>query len=467
MSVLTEDGDTIAAISTAAGEGGIAIIRISGDLSLSIGSSIFRTATDKKVKSFTPRLVNYGYIVRPTGEKIDEVLLTYMQGPKSYTCEDIIEISSHGGMIAARAILKLVTTEFDCRLARGGEFSKRAFINGRIDLVQAEAIIDIIKSRSDRGWSTAFSHLTGSLSKAIAIAQGELIDIIARLEVSLDFPDEVIDIIDDKSLLCKLISLRDSLDALKATEVEGKLYRDGCSAILIGRPNSGKSSLLNRLLGEDRAIVTDVAGTTRDIIEESFQIAGIEIKIIDSAGISSTTDSIEREGINRSLKFASIANLLLVVFDSSERLSSEDLLVIEEVSRLASKKILVMNKSDLPQLLSRSDLRDRGLSDPIVKVSAKTSDRLEELKELIRATIESSSTVADNLPVITRDRHFNLINETLNSIRLAIETVEKGLSREFVVADLESARYSIEELTGKNITEEALDLIFSEYCIGK
>lgn len=339
--------DTIAAIATAPGEGGIGIIRISGEKSLQVANDIFKSVSGKKIEEYNTRTLIYGHIL--DGEKtIDEVLVAYMKGPNSYTTEDVIEINCHGGFISVKKILELVLSK-DVRLADQGEFTKRAFLNGRIDLAQAEAIIDVINAKTEMAHTVAQSQLEGSLSKKIKDLRFGITEMLAHITVSIDFPDEDVEHITYNTLKEKSLELQKEINKLYDTAESGKILRDGLKTVIVGKPNVGKSSLLNAVLGENRAIVTDIPGTTRDVIEEFVNIKGIPLKIVDTAGIRETEDVVEKIGVEKSKEFFNSADLSIVVLDSSRELEIEDIEILEAVQ--PNKTIVLLNKTDLDQVI--------------------------------------------------------------------------------------------------------------------
>ena len=356
--------DTIAAIATAPGEGGIGIIRISGEKSLQVAQSIFKSKSGKMIKDYNARTLIYGTVV--DNEKvIDEVLVAYMKGPNSYTAEDVIEINCHGGFISVKKILELILSK-GVRLAEAGEFTKRAFLNGRIDLSQAEAIIDVIKSKTDMAHEVAQSQLEGSLAKKIKDLRMNVTEVLAHLEVSIDFAEEDVEEITYQTLEEKALELRNEIKKLYDTAESGKILRDGLKTVIVGKPNVGKSSLLNSILGENRAIVTDIAGTTRDVIEEFVNIKGIPLKIVDTAGIRETEDVVEKIGVEKSRESFSTADLVIMVLDASRKLSEEDMEILESLKN--KKTIVLLNKMDLEPQIELEKIEEFVNSEDIIKI---------------------------------------------------------------------------------------------------
>lgn len=379
--------DTIAAIATAPGEGGIGIIRISGEKSLQVAQSIFKSKSGKMIKDYNARTLIYGTVV--DNEKvIDEVLVAYMKGPNSYTAEDVIEINCHGGFISVKKILELILSK-GVRLAEAGEFTKRAFLNGRIDLSQAEAIIDVIKSKTDMAHEVAQSQLEGSLAKKIKDLRMNVTEVLAHLEVSIDFAEEDVEEITYQTLEEKALELRNEIKKLYDTAESGKILRDGLKTVIVGKPNVGKSSLLNSILGENRAIVTDIAGTTRDVIEEFVNIKGIPLKIVDTAGIRETEDVVEKIGVEKSRESFSTADLVIMVLDASRKLSEEDMEILESLKN--KKTIVLLNKMDLEPQIELEKIEEFVNSEDIIKISALKHQGIEELQDKIEAMVYNGS----------------------------------------------------------------------------
>jgi len=451
--------ETIAAISTPIGEGGIAIVRISGRNALEVGDGVVRAKRGRpsEWKTHTIHFADAG----SNGSTLDQVMVSVMRAPKTYTGEDVVEINCHGGILAAKRLLDL-TLKHGARLAEPGEFTKRAFLNGRIDLTQAEAVIDIIRSGSDRALSAAVQQLHGRLSQKLEPARAGLIEILAHVEAHIDFPDE--DIAPDKraTLLEKCRAIENILRELQATAQEGKILREGVRVAIVGRPNVGKSSLLNALLGEERAIVTPIPGTTRDTVEEVANIRGIPIRLIDTAGLRRTADHIESEGIARSRRAIELADVVLHVLDGSEPLNRED----REHQRLIATKlhITIVNKSDLPIKIEDAEIADEQV---VVKISATTKARLEDLKEALEKLAWGGTVNSKNAEVAINSRHEVAIGRALDSLTKTQEGFTAHRDLEFVAIDLRTALAAVGEITGHTSTEDILDKIFSTFCIGK
>ena len=381
--------DTIAAIATAPGEGGIGIIRISGSNSLKVAEEIFKAVSGKKISEYNSRTLVYGNIF--DGEKrIDEVLVAYMEGPRSYTGEDVIEINCHGGFISVKKILELILTK-DVRLAEAGEFTKRAFLNGRIDLSQAEAVIDVIKSKTDKAQEVAQNQLEGSLANKIKSLRLKVTEVLAQLEVSIDFSDEDVEDVTYKEIEEKSLELREEIKKLYDSAESGKILRDGLKTVIIGKPNVGKSSLLNSILGENRAIVTEIAGTTRDVIEEFVNIKGIPLKIVDTAGIRETEDIVEKIGVQKSKESIDSADLVIIVLDSSKPLTDEDLEILE--SAKSKKTIVLLNKIDLDdeKQFEKIEKIYKKIGYKVIETEAKKQKGIEKLQEQLKNNISAFS----------------------------------------------------------------------------
>ena len=426
--------DTIAAIATAPGEGGIGIIRISGEKSLQVAQSIFKSKSGKMIKDYNARTLIYGTVV--DNEKvIDEVLVAYMKGPNSYTAEDVIEINCHGGFISVKKILELILSK-GVRLAEAGEFTKRAFLNGRIDLSQAEAIIDVIKSKTDMAHEVAQSQLEGSLAKKIKDLRMNVTEVLAHLEVSIDFAEEDVEEITYQTLEEKALELRNEIKKLYDTAESGKILRDGLKTVIVGKPNVGKSSLLNSILGENRAIVTDIAGTTRDVIEEFVNIKGIPLKIVDTAGIRETEDVVEKIGVEKSRESFSTADLVIMVLDASRKLSEEDMEILESLKN--KKTIVLLNKMDLEPQIELEKIEEFVNSEDIIKISALKHQGIEELQDKIEAMVYHGSVKNSSNLMITNSRHKDALFKAYESINDAISAIEQRMPYDFIEVDFKN-----------------------------
>jgi tRNA modification GTPase len=454
--------DTIAAIATPPGEGGVAIVRISGIDAEAIARRIFVRAQNNPTRLNSHKLY-HGRICDPQNQRaLDEVLLTIMRGPRSYTGEDVVEIYCHGGALVVRRVLGLVLQQ-GARQAEPGEFTKRAFLNGRMDLTQAEAVLDLIRARTDKGAGLALQQAGGALSRWVGELREELIDILVQVEAAIDFPDEEIELLRRPELIGKINSLVKKLDVISATYDWGKLFREGARVCICGRPNVGKSSLLNALLGEDRVIVTPIAGTTRDVVEESLNLNGLPIVLGDTAGIRESDDEIERIGVGLSRQHLANTDAALVVLDGSQESSSEDGTLLDS---LTDKRVLIaVNKSDLPQRLDLNELGPLVEAVQVQFVSAKTGDGILELKESLRELLLDSESEAP--VVITNERHRSALRRSAVALRQAATSLGEGCAPEFVAVDLNEARKALEEITGLIDNEDILERIFADFCIGK
>ena len=455
--------DTIAAIATAPGEGGIGIIRISGEKSLQVAQSIFKSKSGKMIKDYNARTLIYGTVV--DNEKvIDEVLVAYMKGPNSYTAEDVIEINCHGGFISVKKILELILSK-GVRLAEAGEFTKRAFLNGRIDLSQAEAIIDVIKSKTDMAHEVAQSQLEGSLAKKIKDLRMNVTEVLAHLEVSIDFAEEDVEEITYQTLEEKALELRNEIKKLYDTAESGKILRDGLKTVIVGKPNVGKSSLLNSILGENRAIVTDIAGTTRDVIEEFVNIKGIPLKIVDTAGIRETEDVVEKIGVEKSRESFSTADLVIMVLDASRKLSEEDMEILESLKN--KKTIVLLNKMDLEPQIELEKIEELVNSEDIIKISALKHQGIEELQDKIEAMVYHGSVKNSSNLMITNSRHKDALFKAYESINDAISAIEQRMPYDFIEVDFKNIWDYLGYINGDTVREDLLDTIFANFCIGK
>ena len=454
--------DTIAAIATPLGEGGLAVVRLSGTQALAMADQCFRPAgkTSLKPSAAATHTLQFGHMVRD-GEVIDEVLLAVLRAPRTFTREDTVEVSCHGGILPAKLVLDTLLAQ-GARLAEPGEFTKRAFLNGRIDLAQAEAVADLIHSRTELALAAANEQLAGKLSQRVNQLRDDLMHTLAHVEAHIDFPDEDIAPDTKDQLLKRLAAGIAFMDQLLATANEGQLLRRGIRAAIVGRPNAGKSSLLNQLLGRDRAIVSHIPGTTRDTIEETANIRGLPVVFIDTAGLRESRDEIEREGIRRSRESLARAELILHVLDASEPLTDADRNYLAEFA--GKKHILVRNKTDLPAKLewpaAGPDLR-------MVDVCCLSGTGIEMLKDAIKELIWSGQIQAEMLQVAINSRHQDALNRARTAARQAADALAGDATLELVAMDLRIAANAVGEIVGKTTTEDLLDSIFSTFCIGK
>lgn len=455
--------DTIAAISTPLGEGGIGIVRLSGKKAVEIADKIFKGRD--KVSNFLTHTIHYGKIIEPvTCEVIDSVLLSIMHAPKTYTCEDIIEINAHGGIIPLNRILETVLSS-GARLAEPGEFTKRAFLNGRIDLSQAEAVVELIRAKTNLAAKAALSQLTGNLYKEISNIRQQIVSLLAELEAGIDFYEEDIELLSTDEILDRLNKSKKGIEQLIENAKYGKILQQGVITTIIGRPNVGKSSLLNALVGQPRAIVTHIPGTTRDAIEEMIDIEGIPLKVVDTAGLRHTMDIVEEEGVRRAREALTQADLVILVMDGSENITSDDTKIMDEIKD--KKAILIINKFDLPQLIEIDKIKKYLPDKPIINLSATQKIGLNELKKTIKETFFAGKILSTDEPIITNIRHKEALKASLKNINTAIKAIETNLSFEFVAVDLRELLDNLGLIVGETVTEDILNEIFSKFCIGK
>ena len=470
--------DTIAAISTPLGQGGIGIVRLSGKKALAIADEIFTAKDGVKPSRYKSHTVHYGWIVkshqvtRSPGHQIDkkeraaniidEVLLTVMRAPRSYTKEDIVEISCHGGIVVLKEILDLVLAK-GARAAQRGEFTKRAFLNGRIDLSRAEAVLDVINAKTRYALESSISQLRGSLSKEVHQLKDKLIEVSALLEANINFPEEEITPANLEKVNSDIVLIKNEIDKLLDSAVHGKILREGLSAVILGRANTGKSSLLNALLKEERVIVSPVAGTTRDAVEEILDIRGIPLKIADTAGIIEPKDLIEKEALKRTRRYFEKADLVLLVFDSSARLTSEDRLLIKKAR--AKITIAVLNKCDLKLRIEEAEIKRH--FDQLVKISSLKRKGLKELEEEIVQSVWEGKLEASDELIVSNARHIQALKKAKEALARAGDSLKDKLSIEFIAEDLRLTQESLGLIIGASAGEDILDKIFSQFCIGK
>ena len=459
--------ETIAAISTAMGNGGIGIIRMSGKESFKILEKIFRNNKGEKIdlnkiKGYT---IQYGTIVdSKTEEKIDEVLVSFFKNPKSYTREDMCEINSHGGMVVEKQILEQCLKN-GAILAEPGEFTKRAFLNGRIDLSQAESIMELINSKTEKESKASINQLQGDLSNRINEIRHDLLDIMADIEASIDYPEYDIEEVTNSKALEVLENTKNKLESLKDTFKSGKILKEGIKTAIIGKPNAGKSSLLNKILKEERAIVSEIEGTTRDTIEEFITIKGIPLKIIDTAGIRKTSDKIEEIGVKKALDIAKDAELVLVILDNSKDLTEED----KEILKLVESKnsIILLNKVDLKENNLENSEELNKLNKKIIKISAKNGNGIEELYNEIENMFQIKNLETDREIIITNIRHKNQIEYAINNIDEAMNAVKNNLPIDIISISIKQTLEDLGKITGENVSEDIINEIFSKFCLGK
>ena len=457
--MITREFDTIAAISTPLGEGAIGIVRLSGTESFAIAQKIFKGKDLSQVASHT---LNYGHIVDPqTGKVMDEVMVGAMKSPKTFTREDIIEINTHGGIAVTNEILQLAIRE-GARLAEPGEFTKRAFLNGRVDLTQAEAVMDIIRAKTDKAMNIAVKQLDGSLSDLINNTRQEILNTLAQVEVNIDYP-EYDDVEEATTAVVheKTREFEQLLTNLLRTARRGKILREGISTAIIGRPNVGKSSLLNNLLREDKAIVTDIAGTTRDVIEEYVNINGVPLKLIDTAGIRETDDIVEQIGVERSKKALKEADLVLLVINASEPLTAQDRQLLE-ISQ-ETNRIVLLNKTDLPEAIETSELPE-----DVIRISVLKNQNIDKIEERINNLFfENAGLVEQDATYLSNARHISLIEKAVESLQAVNEGLELGMPVDLLQVDLTRTWEILGEITGDAAPDELITQLFSQFCLGK
>lgn len=459
------DFDTIAAISTPPGEGGIGIIRISGEEALEVADRVYRMG-NKKLSEQKTHTIHYGKVINPkTDEQIDEVMATVMRAPKTYTREDVVEINCHGGILAVNKVLQTVLNN-GARLAEPGEFTKRAFLNGRIDLSEAEAVMDMIRAKTDKAMRMAIDQMDGSLSNLIRNLRQEILNTLAQVEVNIDYPEyDDVEEMTSKLLMEKAYGIKDQVNALLETAQQGKILREGLATAIIGRPNVGKSSLLNKLLKEDKAIVTDIAGTTRDIVEEYVSVKGVPLRLIDTAGIRDTEDQVEKIGVERSRQAILDADLVLLVFNQSEALTDEDLKLIEATND--QKRIVILNKMDLKNKLNLEELKKHLNGDAIVTTSVISDDGLAELEQQIADLFFSGQTGERDATYVSNVRHIALLRDTIDALDDVIEGIEMDMPVDLVQIDMTRAWDLLGEIIGDSVQDELITQLFSQFCLGK
>ena len=457
--------ETIAAISTATGSGGIGIIRMSGEKCFEILKKIFVTPQELDWNNIKGYTIKYGYIVNAeTKEKIDEVLVSFFKNPKSYTRENMCEINSHGGIVVERKILEQCLKN-GAELAEPGEFTKRAFLNGRIDLSQAESVIELINAKSDREAHESLNQLQGELSRKINSIKSKILDIMADIEASIDYPEYDIEELTEEKTIRVLNEVREDLIKLEESFHTGKLIREGIKTAIIGQPNAGKSSLLNAILKEDRAIVSEYAGTTRDTIEEFITIKDIHLKIIDTAGIRDTDNVIEKIGVEKALKIAEDADLVIAIIDNSKELDNEDIKILDIIK--SKNAIIVLNKIDKEDKKAENREEILKINKPVVKISAVTKEGIEDLYNEIIKMFNINKIEATNETVITNVRHKNQIDKAVKSIKEAINVAKERQTEDILAIYIKQTLEDLGEITGDNVSEDIINEIFSKFCLGK
>ena len=453
--------ETISAIATAAGAAGVGIIRLSGADSINIADKIFIAANGKSLAQSADRKIIFGHVKNFSGEIVDEAIALIMRAPKSYTKENVVELQCHGGSVVLREILKL-TFEAGARPAERGEFTKRAFLNGRIDLTQAQAVLDVIQAKTSAALTVAQNQLAGKTSKEIREIRQAILNSAAHIEATIDFPEDDLDDVTlaevDKNISAQI----DRLNKFLANQTAGKILREGLETAIIGKPNVGKSSLLNFFAKTERAIVTDIPGTTRDSIEEFVNVGGIPLKIIDTAGIRNSSDAVEKIGIERAKNCAQKAELILALFDGSRPLDAED----DEIFKLLPNRaaIILLTKIDLPQVTTAAQIAKKNSSAQVIEISLKSGAGTENL---LSAITERVGTIDFEMSFVRDEREANLLRKAVKHLREAQETIRQNIGIDFVSIDLRAALECLSELTGESVSEDVINEIFSKFCIGK
>ncbi|ANE46029.1 tRNA modification GTPase [Paenibacillus swuensis] len=455
--------DTIAAIATAVGEAGIAIIRVSGPDAVQETAKLFQSKIPlTEVSSHT---VNYGHIIDPLdGSRVEEVLVSVMRAPRSFTVEDVVEIHCHGGVVSVRKVMDLLLQR-NIRLAEPGEFTKRAFINGRLDLSQAEAVIDLIRSKSDRAFNIALKQVDGALSKRIKAMRYDLVELMAHIEVNIDYPEHDVQEMTSTLIQNKCSAALQEIEQLLKTASEGKILREGITTAIVGRPNVGKSSLLNALAQENKAIVTDIPGTTRDVIEEFVTINGIPLKLLDTAGLRETTDLVEQIGVEKSRNALEQADLILFVVNYNEKLHDDELLLLEKLKE--KQTIIIANKTDLPQELDLKSIYTHFPAQQIVTMSVREQEGLDQLEKSISSLFFSGELESNDLTYVSNVRHIALLKQAKVSLEEGRDAAEAFVPIDMIQIDIRLAWERLGEIIGDSVSESLIDQIFSQFCLGK
>ena len=456
--------ETISAVITALGEGAVGIVRISGEQALAVGETLFKAASGKKLAEYKPNTMVYGHVYDQDGSLVDEVLAVFMQGPRSYTAEDVVEIQCHGGLQSLKKILQL-TYAAGARPAEAGEFTKRAFLNGRIDLTQAEAVMDIIRSRSEASLKLAARQQQGQLAKELRGLRSALVDVVVNLEAVIDYPEEDIEDVTYGRVQESIASCNDAIDSLLAHAHTGKILREGLRTAIVGKPNVGKSSLLNALLKEERAIVSQYAGTTRDVIEEQLLLDGVPLVLADTAGIRSTEDFVEKIGVEKSRQLLQDAELVICVVDGSEGLTAED----EAILAAASGKpcVIIVNKSDLGLAVDLEELKERFGQDKVMTLSAKTLTGVEAFSAWLKDYVYGSEGALSDGAYVQNARQERLLREARQSLEDASQAAAAMLPYDCIEIDVRTAIDLLGEIPGDTVQDEIINEIFSRFCIGK
>ncbi|MGG3886837.1 tRNA uridine-5-carboxymethylaminomethyl(34) synthesis GTPase MnmE [Brevibacillus panacihumi] len=455
--------DTIAAVATPMGEGGIAVIRVSGPEAIEVVDKIYKGK--QKLSTVDTHTIHYGHLVDPqSGDLIEEVLVSVMKAPRTFTREDVVEVNCHGGIVSVERVLGLIL-EYGARLAEPGEFTKRAFLNGRVDLSQAEAVIDLIRAKTDRAMKVALHQVEGKLSRLIRNLRQNLIEAMAHIEVTLDYPEHDVEEFTQNFLREKCMEVREEVGRLLQTAKQGKILREGLSTAIIGRPNVGKSSLLNSLVQEEKAIVTDVAGTTRDVIEEYVNVRGVPLRLIDTAGIRETEDVVEKIGVEKSRQLLQKADLVLLVVNYNEPLSPDDYAIFETAKGFSV--IVIVNKFDLPQKIDLEEVKRHFPDQPLIMTSAKMEQGIELLEKAIADIFFAGRVQQDDLTYVSNARHIHLLRQAERAIDDALAGIDQLMPVDMIQIDIKKAWELLGEVIGESVGEDLIDQIFSQFCLGK
>ncbi|SDI24127.1 tRNA modification GTPase trmE [Alteribacillus persepolensis] len=457
------DFDTIAAISTPTGEGAIAIVRISGDKALSIADAFYKGK--HSLKDVDTHTIHYGHLVDPqTEEPVEEVMVSVLHAPKTFTKEDVVEINCHGGLVSVNKVLDLVLSH-GARIAEPGEFTKRAFLNGRIDLSQAEGVMDLIRAKTDRAMNAALKQVDGRLSDKVRRLRQKLLETVANVEVNIDYPEYDAESVTLERLRAHAKEVRAEINELLATAKQGKILREGLATAIIGRPNVGKSSLMNSLVHENKAIVTDVPGTTRDVLEEYVNVRGVPLRLIDTAGIRETEDIVEKIGVERSHQVLKEADLVLLVINSAERLTDEDEALFQAIEGLNA--VVILNKTDLDQKVDAGRVKELAQERPVITASLLKDEGIEELEQVISKLFFEEGVETADLSYISNARHIGLLNQAKQSIDEALAAAEMAVPVDMVQIDITRAWEQLGEIVGENVHDSLIDQLFSQFCLGK
>lgn len=458
------DFDTITSISTPMGEGAIGIVRLSGPQAIEIGDTLYKGK--KKLSEVDTHTINYGHIIDPeTNETVEEVMISVLRAPKTFTREDIIEINCHGGILTINRILELTMT-YGARMAEPGEYTKRAFLNGRIDLSQAEAVMDFIRSKTDRASKVAMNQIEGRLSDLIKKQRQSILEILAQVEVNIDYPEY--DDVEDATtefLLEQSKNIKEEINRLLETGTQGKIMREGLSTVIVGRPNVGKSSMLNNLIQDNKAIVTEVAGTTRDVLEEYVNVRGVPLRLVDTAGIRDTEDIVEKIGVERSRKALSEADLILFVLNNNKPLTEDDQTLYEVVKN--EDVIVIINKTDLEPRLDIDEVKEMIGDMPLIQTSMLKQEGIDELEIQIRDLFFGGEVQNQDMTYVSNSRHISLLKQARHSIQDAIDAAESGVPMDMVQIDLTRTWEILGEIIGESASDELIDQLFSQFCLGK